>query len=173
MGTLLDGQTPDVGGVWDVQVNPSGLDVQNGSVDTVGAGREAYASLTRPLVAGEILQLDFTTADTAGSMFAIDFFPGIELYSSNTYRMQIGAPGTIDNWGVQVFGDFTDEYGTVHQVETITASFTYAYDTGAYTFQISGVGSALTGTITSNYAIDQFKFLNGGGTDINIDSIVI
>lgn len=167
-GTAIDGKAADTGGPWtetggSVVTNPPGI------VDTTGAARVAFADLTRTLGAGEQLTLVYDGADTAGDFSA--GFAGVSFFTGGTEQIFVGNPNNFANWGV-IGNAIGGAQTTNNATEDSTATFTYTFDTGDWTFALD-TGGNLAGTATAGLAIDRLRFANGAGGDLAIDSLSV
>ena len=166
-GTLLNGKAPDVGGGnWNVSTGAGGLDVQSGAVDTVGAGRAAFGPFNDTLSAGETLQFNFDTVDTAGTMFS-GGFAGVSLYeggAGGTERVFIGDRGDATFWGLDQSGL---NFVSANDNETASAQFVYQYNTGDYAFSLDG-SQLDSGSVSDGFPLNTLRFANGSGGDIAV-----
>ncbi|MCO6047070.1 hypothetical protein NG895_24495 [Aeoliella sp. ICT_H6.2] len=174
-GTLLDGKAPDVGANWRVTQGGGDLDVQGGVLDTTGAGRTGFLDFAggKALGAGELLTMRLTTQDPSGSNFFSGGYAGFSFFegSDASEVMFIGDTGGGEFWGL----DQTLVGGTTLSTNNdpdATAVFTYSFDSGAYALTIDGAVE-LSGTGTANLAVDRFRFVNGGGGDLIMDSLAV
>ncbi|MFI4861241.1 MAG: PEP-CTERM sorting domain-containing protein [Phycisphaerales bacterium JB063] len=165
-GTAIDGKAADVGGPWS---ETGGAVVNGGIVDTQGAARTAFADFTSALGAGEVLTLTYDAAETGGNFF--DGFAGVSLFIGGTERIFIGHPNFSGSWGVDG-GAIGGVVTTGNTAEDNTAVFTYAYDTGDWTFSLS-TGENISGTAAAGEAYDRLRFANGNNGDLAIDSLQV
>lgn len=166
-GTFINAKSPDVGGNWS-EIG-TGLQVNNTAVDTVGAGRAAFASFTTALSAGNSLVLDFQSVTTGGNLFS-GGYAGISLYTGGTERIFIGDRGdTTSGWGLAQSG--LDGVTSIND-EAIVGRFIYEYDTGDYKFFING-NLELSGSIVSGMALDRLRIANGNGGDIAVSELAV
>ena len=158
----LHNQSADTGGVW--SVNSGALSVFSGGVDTQNgntASKQAFASFSRALTANETLTLTLTTSATAGSFNTVGW-AGISLYTGGTEQFFIGSPGLISGWGIGGIVNPAQQTSPLITGSAQTVIFTYAYDTGAWTFEVPG-SADLSGTTTVNLALDTLRL----GADMN------
>ncbi len=165
-GTAIDGKGADVGGPWS---ETGGAVVNGGIVDTQGAARTAFADFTSALGAGEVLTLTFDAAETGGNFF--DGYAGVSLFIGGTERIFVGHPNLSGSWGVDG-GAIGAALTTGNTVEDNTATFTYTFDTGAWTFSLS-TGENISGTGAAGEAYDRLRFANGNNGDLAIDSLEV
>ena len=165
-GTVLDGKAADVGGPWSEN---TGVTVNGGILDTSGAGRTAFADFTAALGPGEIITVTYDAAESAGNFSS--GFAGVSLFIGGAEEVFIGNPGSIDNWGIDggTIGGTQDAGQTA---EDLTAVFTYAYDSGDWTFDLSS-GESLSGTGVSGQGFNRLRIGNGEGGDLAVDSLVV
>lgn len=174
-GTLLDGKAPDVGANWRVTQGGGDLDVQSGMLDTTGAGRAGFLDFAggKVLGPGELLTMRLTTANPSGDNFFSGGYAGFSFFagSDSSEVIFIGDTGGGEFWGLDqalvgggVLSDNDDP--------DATAVFTYSYDSGAYSLSIDGV-EELSGTGAANLAVDRFRFVNGGGGDLIMDTLAV
>ena len=157
-GTTLSGQAPDVGsGTW---TGGSGWQVNGGAVALVGGNDSVYGYFTSVLSAGQTLTLTFTTQAITG--FLGSSWAVVSLFdSANTERCYIGDPGgPTTDWTV---GGNMGSVTTADSDQANTATFTYKYDTGAWTFSTNG--GTYSGTGSAGYAIDHIRIASGGTSD--------
>lgn len=167
-GTAIDGKAADVGGPWE-DTSGSNPTVSGGIYDTSGAGRGSFAFFTTALGAGEIITVVYDAAESAGS-FATGF-AGVSLFIGGAEEVFLGNPGAIEDWGIDG-GTIGSTIGTGQSAEDVTATFTYAYDTGDWTFSLS-TGENLAGTGVAGQAFNRVRIANGEGGDLAVDSLEI
>lgn len=173
-GTLLDGKPADGGGTWRVTQNGGDLDIQAGALDTTGAGRTGFLDFSgdAALGPGEVLSLIVTTQNPSGDNYFSGGFAGFSFFtgSDDAEAIFVGDTGAGESWGVDgpgfaaVLSDNADP--------DATAVFTYAYDTGAYSLAVDGM-EELSGDIPADFAVDRFRFINGGGGDFIMDEFTV
>jgi hypothetical protein len=171
-GTLLNGQDPAIGGVWDVQAGGGNLDIQGGILDTQGDGRIAYLGFDSPLGPGQILTLIIDAAPTGGTMFGPNTgWAGVSLFENGDERAFVGSPFNRDFWGV----DNAIPAGTIlsdNADEDNTATFTYDYDSGDWTFSLAA-GAPLGGTGPAGIPLNRLRIGNGSNGDLALDAVSV
>ncbi|MDB6079915.1 MAG: hypothetical protein JWO82_3662 [Akkermansiaceae bacterium] len=166
-GTAIIGKAPDVGSAW----TGSAPNVTGGSFDSTGAGRAAFALFSTPLTAGQTLTLSYDTLPLASNNFFSGGYAGVSLYVAGSEQLFTGDTGGGNAWGVDQPAVSGNHLSTDTTAVT-SATFTYAYDTGAWTFTtLSGVN--LSGTGLSGQAFDQVRIANGNNGDIHVDNLVV
>ena len=177
-GTAVNGKSADIGGAsWQ-----SGSQTIVGGVldtDQVGQHSGSFLNLTRALGPGEILTLNFTSAATAGSMFDIDGYAGMSFFIDGSEKLFVGDPGggqAMNGWSLDGFAGGVIAYAGV-QNETVTGVFTYAFDTGVGTLEVTdgvNVGTAVH-FYDAGLALNRFRIQSGGAdaAAIAIDSFSI
>jgi hypothetical protein len=173
--TLLDGKAADVGGPWRVTQGGGDLDVLGGVLDTTGAGRTGFLDFAggKTLGAGEVLTMTLATLSPSGNNFFGGGYAGFSFFAGNdgSEVMFIGDTGGGEFWGL----DQALTSGTVlsdNNEQAATAIFTYAFDSGAYALNVNGQ-IELAGTGAANLAVDRFRFVNGNGGDLVMDSVLV
>ncbi|WP_346187638.1 PEP-CTERM sorting domain-containing protein [Rubritalea halochordaticola] len=171
-GTLLNGKAPDVGdAVWSVTAGAATLDVNAGTLDTSGGGRAAFGAFASALGSGEKLTLTYTTVDPAGTFMGGTGYSGVSLFTGASEDFFTGERYNVGEWGVQgvaAGGQFTSGDSTV----ATTATFTYIYDTGEWSF-VTSAGVDMSGTGTVGKAINRLRIANGNGADIALDGLSV
>jgi hypothetical protein len=169
-GTLIDGKAADIGGPW--SETGGGTVSAAGTFDTTGAARTAFGGFTSALGAGQVLTLSYDTF-ALGNFFS-GGYAGVSLYVGDSEQLFTGDLGSDTVWGVAqavVGGEDTPDPGGDATGET-SATFTYDYDSGAWTFTtLAGVD--MSGTGLPGAAFDQLRVANGSGGDINVDNITV
>jgi len=159
-GTALTGHAPVVGsGTW------GGTDawkVNGGAVSLVdGGGGSVIGYFASPLAAGQKLTLTFDTQAITGflgSSWAVVSL--LDSLDGGHERCAIGDPGGDNTtWGMRIIGDFD----TTDSNQANTATFSYVYNTGAWTFSTNGGG--YSGAVTPGYALDHLRIASGGYYD--------
>lgn len=168
-GTPLDGRLPNIGSAWDL-TEGAGLNVVGGRIDTTGAARQAFGGFTAALGSGQSLTLSYDTVAVAGNN-SFNGYEGISLFVGNNEEIFTGSPNAAPFYGVAGGGLGGDQIGTDATPAT-TVTFTYAFDTGAWSFS-TATGGELTGTGTANLALDRLRIANGNGGDIAVDNIKV
>ncbi len=177
-GTALSGRTPTVGsGTW--SVTSGGPTIQNGSLNTYSSGSAtmttALGTYSTTLAAGKILDVTFATLDPSPGVFFNAGWTGISVYAGATEQIYLG--NSSSKWGI-TGAALSNIAQTVTPSQTVdqTVHFTYAYDTGAWTYQV-GAANVLSGTATNHLALSAVRIGagNSGSTyaNINVDSIKI
>lgn len=157
-GTVLFSDNFNNSSAWNIT---SGQLIVAGNIATTQGDANmttAFASFSQPLGAGDVLQLTFNSNHVTN--FATSGWAGISLYTSGTEQVFIGSPGNISSWGLDgpVFGS---AIALSRTNEVAEVKFTYNYNTGAWTINVSG--DTASGTIASGLAFDQIRI----GADIN------
>jgi len=162
-GTLLNGSAPDVGSNWNVTSGAAQLSISNSAVDTSFVTAPAtytfaFGNFTRALGSGETLNFTFTTGNPANNNFFTTGWAGLSLYtggSGGTEQFFLGSVGLEPYWGIdgaaaggkQVFTNITSASQSV--------SFTYVYNTGAWSYAIGA--NTMSGVTTSNLAFNTLR----------------
>ena len=167
--TALAGKAPDLGsGTW----TGSSFQVAGGALATTSGTGGAYGTFTTALSADNTLTLQFSTLDF---VFSNDW-GGVSLYSGGGERIFVGDGGGVAAntfWGV--FGPGSTIVGGGNTGDTTaatTATLTYEYDSGAWTFSTSS-GGALSGTAPSGLALNQVRIERGGATNFTLDNLSV
>lgn len=157
-GTAIAGQTPDVGsGTW---AGGGGWQVNGGALALVGGSDSVYGAFTDSLSAGETLTITFTTGSIAG--FIGSSWAVVSLFDSgNSELAYIGDPGgPTTYWSM---GGSIANVTTADSSQANTATFSYAFDTGAWNF--STAGGSYNGTGPTGCAIDHIRIASAGTSD--------
>jgi len=155
-GTILSGQTPTVGaGTW---TGGGGWQVNGGAVALVGGNDSVYASFTDALSAGETLNLTFTTLPITG--FLGSSWAVLSLFEGASEVCYIGDPGGPTTYWT-IGGGINQTTADSNQGNTATLSYTF--DTGAWTFATNG--GTFSGTGTAGYAFDHIRIASAGTSD--------
>ncbi len=177
-GTAVNGKLADIGGApW----SAGSQTIVGGVLDTdqVGQHSGSFLDLTRALGPGEILTLNFTSAESNGLMFDIDGYAGMSFYVGGDEKLFVGDPGggqAVDGWALDGFAGGVIDY-TGLQSEAVTGVFTYVYDTGVGVLEVTdgvNVGTAVH-FYDAGLALNRFR-LQSGSSDaaaIAIDSFSI
>jgi MYXO-CTERM domain-containing protein len=166
-GTAIIGKSPDVGSAW--TGNAPGI--SGGSFDTTGAGRAAFGSFTTALTVGQTLTLTYDTLPVASNNSFSNGYAGVSLYVAGSEQVFTGDTGGGNFWGVDQPGVGGNHLSADNTAVT-TATFTYAYDSGAWSFTtLSGVN--LSGVGLPGEAFDQLRVANGAGGDIRVDNLSV
>jgi len=163
-GTSLNGWNPTVGGAW--LVTSSDIQIYSGAIDTSISdppanypGSTAFADFSSTLGSGETLTLTFNTEAPASGHFFTAYgngFAGISLFAGESEEIFLGKPGYATGWG-------TDGAIGQHTFPSITssaesASFTYAYDTGAWSFTVGN--QTASGTTEAGLPLSKLRIAN-------------
>ena len=121
----------------------------------------AFADFSRPLAAGESLELSFNSEDVTN--FATSGWAGISLYTGGQAGIEqvfIGSPGNVSSWGIAgaALGSTTALSKTSEIAEVL---FKYNYDNGEWSLSVDD--ETISGTIASGLAFDVVRI----GADIN------
>jgi hypothetical protein len=164
-GTAVNGKPADVGGLWEA---PGAQTIVGGVLDTdlVGQHQGSFLNFTRALGAGEIFTLTFASAESTGTMFDIDGYAGMSFYIGGDEKLFIGDPGggqAISGWALDGFAGGSGIAYTGLSAEAVTGTFTYNFNTGAATLEVSdGTTSASTSrTYDAGLAINRFRIQSG------------
>lgn len=167
-GTALSGQTPDVGGAW----SGGGGWKANGGAVALAAGSDAvFANFTSALSEGQKLTVTFDTQEIAG--FLGSSWAVVSLFSNNSELAYIGDPGgDTTYWSIGGIANVT----TADSNQANTATFTYEYNTGAWTFSTNASG--YSGNGTPGLAINRLRVASGGVEEnktgnMKLDSITV
>lgn len=169
-GTYLPGKMPDVGIAW-TQPTGGALQVQDGSISTVGAGRVAWGGFEKAFDGStRVLKLtvDFTLLNhNAG-------FGGVSLFDGATERIFFGDPsGTDPSMGVSSNGL------TVRARPDTPAglvSLIYDFETGRIRVYAGATSdgqelASLAGAAGWNF--DRIRIANGNGGDLAVGLITV
>ncbi|MBN8457836.1 MAG: hypothetical protein J0M04_08355 [Verrucomicrobia bacterium] len=157
-GTAIAGQTPDTGsGTW---TGGGGWQVNGGALALVGGSDSVYGAFTDALSAGETLTITFTTGSITG--FIGTSWAVVSLFdNSNSELAYIGDPGgPTTYWSM---GGSIANVTTADSSQANTATFSYAFDTGAWSF--STAGGSYNGTGPTGRAIDHIRIASAGTSD--------
>src|SRR5882724_13274339 len=168
VGSAIVGSTPDTGLVWTAGTSCN-ISSQN-SLDTTGAGRDVRAGFTAALGAGQQLTLTWTNLNLSGNDFfngyaGVDLITGYTGFNTGSQTAFVGHPGGQSSWGVD--GSALGSHGSGNTTVATIATFTYVYNTGAWTLTTTA-GASLSGTGTANQAYNALRVENGAGGDINL-----
>ncbi|HTB84156.1 MAG TPA: chitobiase/beta-hexosaminidase C-terminal domain-containing protein [Candidatus Sulfotelmatobacter sp.] len=174
-GTSIVGKLPDVGsGAWTGTSNGVVVSPEN-SLDTTGNARLLFGGFTAALGAGQQLTLTYDTLPLSGNNFFVGW-AGISMYTgytggtSGTEQIFTGAPNGQTSWGVDG-GALEGAQGSGDTNPVTSATFTYIYNTGAWTLTTLS-GANMSGTGMTDLALSALRVANGGGADINVDNLV-
>jgi hypothetical protein len=181
IGANIIGQTPDIGlGTLEGQSGGTLQITTNYCIDTVGAARLVYGAFTSTLGPGQELTLSYNVLNfgpafpNSGGFAGVSLYTGYSSYSNNVVGNEeqfTGEPDNGNQWGLD--GTTTGRLGTGGNTNTpATASFTYVYNTGAWTFTTSG-GVNLSGTGVADQPFDAIRIANGGGADIELNNLSV
>ncbi|MGC3958364.1 MAG: PEP-CTERM sorting domain-containing protein [Verrucomicrobiota bacterium] len=165
-GTLIVGKSSDIGLNW---TGSGGAVVSAGNtLDTTGDGRFLYGKFTSSLGAGQILTLSYNSFSLPN--FFGGGWSGVSLYEGGNERVFTGHPNGATSWGVD--GALAGYGVSGESTGTTTATFTYQFDTGGWTFTtLSGV--SLSGVGAAGYAFNELRVANGSGADIHVDNLSV
>jgi hypothetical protein len=177
-GTPVNGKPADVGGAtW----QSGSQTIVGGALDTDSVGQHSgsFLNLTRALGPGEILTMNFTSKESAGLMFDINGYAGMSFYIDGSEKLFIGDPGggqAVNGWSLDGFAGGVIDYSGL-QNEAVTGVFTYAYDTGVGTLNVTdgvNVGTAVH-FYDAGLALNRFRIQSGSSdaAAIAIDSFSI
>jgi len=192
-GAEIDGSTPIVGTTW--VGNNGGAPLEYGltsggaseatpySIYTDGDGRVIYGGFSNnhsnfiALGSGQVLTLSWNGVGFGGNWPNSGGYAGVSLYTgytgtagSGSEQEFVGEPSGANQWGVD--GATTGNHNTGSTNIPAVATFTYVYDTGAWTFTTSGGGN-LSGTAVAHQAFNAVRIANGNGGDIDLNSLVV
>lgn len=166
-GTEIIGKAPDVGSAW----TGSAPTISGSSFDTTGAGRGAYANFTVPLAAGQSITLTYDTLELLGNNFFSGGYAGVSLFVGGSEQVFTGDTGGAAFWGVDQPAVGGANISTDATAVT-SATFQYAYDTGAWSFTTAS-GVSMSGIGVAGAAFDRLRVANGNGGDIRIDNLSV
>jgi hypothetical protein len=170
-GELLNGKDPAIGGTWDVQGGAASLDIQGGILDTQGDARFAYIGLDSPLGPGQVLTMILDGATTGGTMFGPNAgWAGVSLFENGDEKVFVGSPFNQDFWGID--GGVPGLHLSNNADEDNTATFTYEFDSGDWTFSLAA-GAPLSGTGTAGVPLNRVRIANGSNGDLALDAISV
>jgi len=190
-GANIVGSTPVVGGTtWEGNAGGGPLTygfTSGGSAEatpysmyTDGSARTIYAGFTSALGTGEELALSFNGIDFGGNFPNSGGFAGVSLYTGFTSANPdgsvnggseqefIGEPFNGNQWGLD--GATTGLQDGNNTTVPATATFTYIFNTGAWTFTTSG-GVNLSGTGVADQAFNAVRIANNNGGDIDLNNL--
>ena len=162
IGENIIGQAPDIGSGTLEGLSGGTLQVTaNYSINTVGAARLVFGAFTSALEPGQQLTLSYNILDfgpafpNSGGFAGVSLYTGYSSYSNNVVGNEeefVGEPDNGNQWGLD--GTTTGRQGTGGNTNTpASATFTYVYDTGAWTFTTSG-GVNISGIGVADLARD-------------------
>jgi hypothetical protein len=191
-GANILGSTPIVGGVW--QGNDSGTTFTYGgnsaghteatttSMYTDGSARSIYSIFTSTLGAGQTLTLSYDLIGFGNGLPSSPGFAGVSLYSGLTSANSdgsqnggsekefVGEPNGNTHIGLdQAISGFQNSGNTT--VPTLL-TFTYVYDTGAWTFTSTG-GINMSGTGPADVALNSLQIHNGNSGDLDLNNLTV
>ncbi|HZI33804.1 MAG TPA: PEP-CTERM sorting domain-containing protein [Candidatus Binatia bacterium] len=174
-GTLIVGKSPDVGSAWTGNggATPGPLAVSaNNTLNTAGDARAVFGAFTTTLGPGEMITLSYDTINFGNNF---DGYGGVSLYSGGsggTEQVFTGDLGNYNSWGVDGAAIGNIPANPQNMVGATSATFTYVYDTGAWSLTtLNGVN--LSGIGTASVALDTLRIANGNNGDINLDNLVV
>lgn len=194
-GAEIDGSTPLVGTTWTGGNGGAPLtygttsggvsEVTPYSIYTDGAGRAIYGGFSTnqssivALGSGQVLTLTYYGVGFGGEWPNDPGYAGVSLYTgytgiagSGSEEQFVGEPSGSDEWGVDgaTTGNHNDDSITNIPTEV---TFTYVYDTGAWTFSTTGGGALLSGTANPEVPFNAARIANGGGSDLDLNDLVV
>lgn len=193
-GANILGATPIVGGVWEGTVNGNTFEYGSSggkptgqatpySMYTDGQARSVFSGFTQTLGVGEDLTVSFNMLGFGAAWPTSDGFAGVSLYTGYTgadsggnYQGSggenefIGEPFNNNAIGLDSTASGFYNSGNTTVGPTIAATFTYAYDTGAWTFTTTG-GVDASGAGVADLAFDALQIHNGDGGDIDLNDL--
>jgi hypothetical protein len=187
-GGNIIGSTPIVGTTW--VGTDSGATFQYGansagniettpySIYTDGSQCAIYSGLTSALGSGKILTVSYNLIDfganwntNSGGYAGVSLYTGYTgIAGSGSEEEFIGEPSGANQIGLD--GATTGNRVNGNTTVPTMVTFTYVYDTGAWTFTSTG-GINLSGTGTAQQAFNAVRIANGGGADIDLNSLVV
>ena len=122
----------------------------------------AFADFTRPLEAGETLELSFKSNEVTN--FATNGWAGISLFTDDgfglTEEVFIGSLGNESSWGIG--GDqFADDIALTQNSPLVNVRFKYTFDSGDWMLDVAG--ETISGTIDASLAFNSIRI----GADAN------
>ncbi len=192
-GANILGATPIVGGVW--QGSDGGTLFQYGgnsaghteatttSMYTDGSARSIYSIFTSTLGAGQTLTLSYNLLGFGNGGFPnAGGFGGVSLYTGLTSANSDGSQngGSENEFTGEPFNSNAvglDSTVSGHQTfgqPTLPTllTFTYVYDTGAWTFTSSG-GINASGTGAADEAFNSLQIHNGNSGDLDLNNLTV
>src|SRR5580692_11147500 len=181
IGENIIGQAPDIGSGTLEGLSGGTLQVTaNYGINTVGAARLVFGAFTSALGPGQQLALSYNLLDfgpafpNSGGFAGVSLYAGYSSYSNNVVGNEeefVGEPDNGNQWGLD--GTTTGRQGTGGNTNTpATATFTYVYDTGAWTFTTSG-GVNISGIGVADQPFNAIRIANGGGADIQLSNLKV
>ncbi len=178
-GNNIIGSNPIVGGTWSGDAGGAALKYgSNGgnteatpySMYTDGAGRSIFGQFASALGAGQKLTVTFNLLGFGGNWPNTGGYAGVSLYVGNNEDEFIGEPNNNNSIGLDALA--TGHQSSGNTTVGVLASFSYVYDTGAWTFITTG-GVSMSGTGTANLAFDKLQIHNGNGADIDLNNLSV
>jgi hypothetical protein len=162
------------------------------SMYTDGSGRSVFAGFTSAIGTGQQLTVSYDLLGlgvnwpndhTANGPNGGSGFAGVSLYTGYTgadvngnYQGSggeqefIGEPWQSNQLGIDSAISGNHTFGQPTFGQPILLTFTYVYDTGAWTFTSSG-GVNASGTGAANQALDALQIHNGSNGDIDLNNL--
>ena len=194
-GAEIDGSTPLVGTPW--TGNNGGAPLEYGltsggvseatpySIYTDGDARVIYGGFSTnhssiiALGSGQVLTLTYYGVGFGTQWPNDPGYAGVSLYTgytgvagSGSEEEFVGEPSGSDQWGVDGATTGNHDNGSITNIPT-DVTFTYVYDTGAWTFSTTGGGTFLSGTANPHMPFDAARIANGSGSDIDLNDLVV
>jgi hypothetical protein len=193
-GNAILGSTPIVGGVWqgvsggaiEYGVNSAGhTEATTTSMYTDGGAASLYSMFTSSLGAGQNITVSFNMLGFGAAWPTSGGFAGVSLYTGFTGSVNpdgsqnggsenefIGEPYNNNAIGLDSTASGFYNSGNTTVGNNILATFTYAYDTGAWTFTTTG-GVNASGTGTADLAFNALQIHNGDSGDIDLNDLTV
>ena len=187
-GANILGSTPVVGTTWvgtdggttfQYGANSAGnAEATTTSMYTDGSGRTIYSGLTSALGAGKILTVSYNLIDFGANWNTNgNGYSGVSLYTgftgtagSGSEQQFIGRPSGDNSIGLD--GGTTGHHASGNQSMPTVLTFTYVYDTGAWTLTTVG-GVNMSGIGTAHQAFNAVRIANGNGGDIDLNDFTV
>jgi hypothetical protein len=191
-GAEIYGSTPLVGTVWTgnndatlIYGTTSGgvSEATPYSMYTDGAGRLLFGGFSNnhssliALGSGQVLTLSWNGVGFGANWPTSGGYAGVSLYTgytgaanSGSEQEFVGEPSGANQWGVD--GATTGNHDNGSTNIPSVATFTYVYDTGAWTFTTTGAGTS-SGTAVAHQPFNAVRIANGSGADIDLNTLVV
>ncbi len=156
-GTAINGKAPDVGsGNWS---GGAATVTSNNTFITEGGHTGYFCNFASAFGAGQLLTLTYD-AHIVNTNF--DGYAGLSLYFDNDERVFTGDLGNYNSWGIDGSAIGNTPASPLNTAPTTTVTFTYVYDTGAWTLSTAnGVNLSGTNVNTANRALNRLRVQSG------------
>jgi len=187
-GANILGSTPIVGTTWvgtdggttfQYGANSAGnAEATPYSMYTDGSGRTIYSGLTSALGSGKILTVSYNLIDfganwntNSGGYAGVSLYTGFTgVAGSGSEQEFIGEPNGANQIGLD--GATTGNHDSGNTTVPTLLTFTYVYDTGAWTFTTTG-GVNISGTAAAHKAFNAVRIANGNGADLDLNDLIV